>query len=496
MKTRTNNIKMKANYHATKLPVLLSVIALLILIWACKKQLDLEPHKIYYDNFYQSKEDALNAVNAVYDVLCHTNAYSSSLWLIQDVASDDCNVRSTINDPYLKEFQFYTLGATNGYLSGIWQEAYLGISRANIVLDRVPLINMDTTLQKRILGEARFLRGLFYFNLVRLFGDVPLVLKPTSANLTPEEINPYRAPKDQVYAQIIDDLTQASNDLPDAYTQPADKGRATRGAALGILSKVYLTQQDWGNARNAAFTVIESGNYGLWPDYTDNFKESKVNGIESVFEVQFYSKVPAENSQMVISGLPVLPSVFPAGVGIMVPTTNLLESFDSGDYRVEATFFDHYWNYNFDPHIWKFWDQDAYEPDETGQSGANFTLMRYAEVLLIFAEAENELYGPTTLAYNAINEVRERARNGDPNVLPDLSGLTQDDFRDAVLEERRHELVSEGHRWYDLVRTRHLIEYVKNAKPGQANPDQHNLLFPIPQHERDVNPNLTQNTGY
>ena len=492
MKTRYRTIKSRMN----KIQIFLGMLVILLVAGACKKQLELEPHKIYYDNFYQTQEDALNAVNAVYDVLCHVNAYSSRLWLVQDVASDDCNVRTTINDPYLKEFQSYALGANNSYLAGMWQAAYLGISRTNIVLDRVPLISMDTSLRKRILGEARFLRGLFYFNLVRLYGDVPLILKPTSANLTQEELYPTRKPLAQVYEQIILDLTKASEDLPESYIQPADKGRATKGAALGVLSKVFLTQKEWASARTAATTVIESATYGLWPDYTDNFKESKVNGMESVFEVQFYSKVPSENSQMVISGLPVLAAVFPAGVGIMVPTTNLLESFDTGDYRYEATFFDHYWNYTFDPHIWKFWDKDAYDPDETGQSGANFTMMRYAEVLLIFAEAENELNGPTGLAYDAINLVRERARNGNPNVLPDLFGLSQEQFREAVLEERRHEFVSEGHRWYDLVRTGHLIDYVKQAKPGVANPAPHNNIFPVPQRERDVNPNLSQNTGY
>ncbi|NQV01992.1 MAG: RagB/SusD family nutrient uptake outer membrane protein [Bacteroidia bacterium] len=472
------------------------LFAILIIASSCRKQLDLDPHKIYYDNFYQSQEDALSAINAVYDVLGQVNMYNSTLWLIQDIGSDDCNARATLNDPNLKEFQSYSIGTNNNYLAGSWRESYLGISRANIVLDKVPGIDMDSTLKQRILGEAYFLRALFYFNLVRLFGDVPLVLKPTSANLTQEELFPVRAASGKVYEQIANDLAMASGNLPDAYSQLSDKGRATRGAAHGVLSKVDLTQKDWSAARTGAQTVIESGTYGLWPDYTDNFKEAKVNGIESVFEVQFYSKITTENSRIVISGLPSLPAVFPAGVGIMLPTDDLLQSFEEGDYRKEATFFDTYWNYTFDPHIWKHWDQDAYDPDETGQSGANFQLMRYAEVLLIFAEAENELNGPTGLAYDAINQVRERARNGNPDVLPDLQGLSQDQFREAVLAERRHEFVNEGQRWYDLVRTNNLIEFVKRAKGTQANPQSHNYLFPIPQREIDLNSKLTQNKGY
>ena len=429
-------------------------------------------------------------------MLGFVNVYNSSLWLIQDIASDDCNAGPTLNDPNLKEFQSYSINATNNYLAGIWEESYLGISRANIVLEKVPDIDMDTLVMEQIVGEAHFLRALFYFNLVRLFGDVPLILNPTTSDLTDEELYVSRTEKETVFSQIEDDLTMAIDMLPDVYSQSGDKGRATNGAARGILSKVYLTQGEWDAARETARAVIDSANYSLWPDFTFNFKESKVNGIESLFEVQFYKQVTSENSRIVISGLPAIPGVFPAGVEIMLPTEDLLNSFEEGDYRFESTFFDNYWNYEFEPHIWKHWDQDVYDADETGQSGANFQVMRYAEVLLIFAEAENELEGPTPAAYEAINLIRERARNGNPDVLPDLQGLSQDEFREAVLNEYRHEFVNEGHRWYDLVRTDNLIEYVKRAKGDAANPQQFNYVFPIPQRERDVNYNLTQNDGY
>jgi hypothetical protein len=348
-----------------------------------------------------------------------------------------------------------------------------------------------------LLGEARFLRALFYFNLVRLFGDVPLVTVPVSPDLTPEEIYPFRAPVQDVYARIIEDLNVAAEKLPAKYPNTNDKGRATQGAAWGLLSKVYLTLQDWENARANAYKVIESNQYALHADYTDNFKEAKKNGIESVFEVQFYRKVTTENSQMVISGLPSIPGLFTAGVEIMLPTEDLLESFDTNDYRYEATFFDEYWTYTFYPHIWKYWDQDAYKPSATSASGANFMMMRYSEVLLIYAEALNEASGgPTAEAYDAVNQVRARARNGNSSALPDLTGLNQDEFRKAVLNERRHEFVNEGQRWYDLVRTGTLIESVKRAKGDQANPTEFNYLFPIPQRERDINKNLTQNPGY
>ncbi len=151
-------------------------VAILILAAAsCTKELDQEPHQIYYDNYYQTGDDALTAVNAVYDVLGSVNQYSSYLWLIQDIGSDDCNARVTLNDPNLHDINNYSLKTDNNYLAKIWQGSYLGISRANIVLDKVPGISMDTALKARILGEARFLRALNYFNSSG-FWDVPLSL--------------------------------------------------------------------------------------------------------------------------------------------------------------------------------------------------------------------------------------------------------------------------------------------------------------------------------
>jgi len=475
---------------------LLYIVSILLITGACQKELEIEPHEIYYENFYQSEDDALNAINAVYDVLAYVDQYSSNLWLIQDISSDDCNTRATLNDPNLHEFHKYNLNSTNIYLAGVWQASYLGISRANIVLARVPPIVMDSVFKDRILGEARFLRAQFYFNLARMFGDIPLVLKPVSPDLTDEELYPSRTDLTIVYQSIVDDLNEASTVLPTFYTSD-NKGRATQGAAQGLLASVYLHLGNWTNASETAAEVIGLGVYELWQDYTDNFKEAKKNGMESVFEVQFYRHDISQHSQMVISGLPSIPGVFPAGVEIMLPTEDLLNSFEAGDYRFEATFFDEFWFDTFDPHIWKFWDQDAYDPDETSESGANFMVMRYSEILLIYAEALNEANGgPTPSAYDAINQVRERARNGQTGVLPDLAGLTQDEFREAVLMERRHEFVNEGKRWFDLVRTNNLVEFVNRAKGDQTNPQDFNYLFPIPQRELDINTNLIQNPGY
>ncbi|MCF8231040.1 MAG: RagB/SusD family nutrient uptake outer membrane protein [Bacteroidales bacterium] len=471
---------------------------LMILVSSCSKEkLDVDPKRIYYENFYQTEESALNAVNAVYDVLGQVSQYNSHLWYIADIASDDFNVNPELNDPNAQEFDRYTLEATNNYLEEVWQSSYKGISQANIVLEKVPSIaEMDSSLRQRIVGEAHYLRGLFYFNLVRMYGSVPIVTEPVSSDLSEEELYRERKSPDDVYALIVDDMQSAAEKLPDSYSG-ANKGRATWGAATSMLAKVHLTRQNWQQAANYADSVMSSGIYDLYDDYADNFKEANENGKESVFEVQFTSSVNSENSRIVISGLPYIQGVFPAGVEMMLPTDDLLDTFEEGDYRKEVTFFSSYWQYDFEPHVWKYWDQDAYDADETGQSGANFKLMRYAEVLLIYAEALNEVNGgPTQQAYDAVNRIRERARNGNEDVLPDLEGLGYEEFRQAVWKEKRCELVNEGQRWFDLKRTGRLIERVNEAKGDKANPQEYNYKFPIPQRERDLNPELSQNGGY
>jgi len=469
---------------------------LLLFVLGCEDSLEFEvKDKLTLENYFQSETDAIASVNGIYDALGDVNLYNSSVWLIQDISSDDCDANPTWNDPNAQQFDRYTLQADNNYTTNIWKASYDLINRANLSIDSIPAIDMDGKLQARLLGEAKFLRALSYFNLVRLYGGVPLVLHPET------DIDNYivpRAAPEQVYGQIVKDLEEASASLPNSYGD-IDKGRATKGAALGILSKVYLTTQEWALASEMAKKVIDIPVYGLWADFTDNFKEIHKNGKESIFEVQFYTGVQSENSRIVISGLPSI-YAFPAGVGMMLPTEDLLNSFEPGDYRYEATFFEEYnyfGNNTFDPHIWKHWDQDAYPPDQTGQSGANFPVMRFSEVLLIYAEALNELkQGPDQEAYEAINRVRERARNGNDTVLPDLTGLSYVAFQDAVLKEKRCETVNEGQRWFDLVRTGNLAEFVNRAKGDKADPQPYHYLFPIPQRELDLNNKLVQNDGY
>lgn len=464
---------------------------------SCEDALDLKPlDRLTYDNFYQEQEDMEAGVFAIYDALGAVQLYASSMWLVQDIASDDCDLNPELDNPNLRELDQFNIQPTNNYMEEVWQGNYTGINRANVVLVKSSEVDMDASGKNRLLAEARFLRGLFYFNLVRMFGDVPLVTEPVSSV---EDFNIPRTPASVIYDTLIDDFQFAANHLPLTYTNASSKGRATRGAALGQLARVYLTLGEWDLAAERAKDVMDLGVYELHEDYADNFKVANANGKESVFEVQFTDVTSVEKSRLINTGLPsIFP--FPAGVEIILPTEDLLNSFEPGDYREEVTFFDsfeYFGLYEFEPHIWKHWDREKYSPGQTTSAAANFPLMRYAEIYLIYAEALNEAHnGPTQEAYNAVNTIRERARNGVDTVLPDLSGLSQEEFRLAVLKEKRCETVNEGHRWFDLVRTGNLVEFVNRAKGDKADPQTYHYLFPIPQRERDVNSSLIQNDGY
>lgn len=473
------------------------IIALFTIFYGCEDALDFTiEDKPTYENYYQTANDAIVAINGAYDVLGSPRLYNSNMWLVQDIASDDNNARASLNDPNLHQLNQFNIQPDNYYIKEIWTGSYDGINRANVVLEKVPGIEMDPDLKSRILGEAKFIRSLLYFNLVRMFGDVPLVL---NTNFETSNLDIARTDLNVVYDTIIANLNWAADHLPKTYNSGNDRGRATKGAALGLLAKIHLTRGNWALAVEKVEDVMDLKIYDLHTDYANNFKEAYVNGMESVFEVQFYSGDPSEQSRIVISSLPIVYG-FPAAVEIIIPTNDLFNSFDTNDYRRDVTFFEEFFyfvNNIFEPHIWKHWDQDVYESTETGQSGANFPVMRYSEILLIYAEALNELnQGPTQEAYDAVNEVRQRARNGNDTILPDLSGLTMEEFNDAVLEEKRFETVNEGHRWFDLVRTGKLVEYVNKAKGDIANPQEYHKLFPIPQRERDLNSKLTQNDGY
>lgn len=465
-------------------------------LFSCNKLTEDPKSTIVQGQFYKTQNDAISAVTAVYSSL-NTDPggdfpmYGRQLYFVTDAATDDETEGNAASNPDVRAMGTITYIANNNRILGNWTQHYRGIDWANVAIDNITTMQIDTTLRNRLVRESKFIRALLYFNLVRLFGDVPLVLHQ-AANISETKVS--RTPAAQVYAQIISDLKDAEN-LPATYSGN-DIGRATSGAAKALLAKVYLTQKDWADAKAKLLEVINGPyGYGLFSNYADVFNKSTKNGKEHIFSVQFLSNSGANNSRDRI-----MTDVF-SGFGSKIPPdlpvdSTLYKSFAKTDTRKNVTYFTSLTNpatglpYKF-KYIGLRKFVDTTELLTPVESGINFPVLRYADVLLMYSEAVNELSGPTTDAYGTINQVRERAR------LPDLTpGLSQSDFRDSVYRERRWEFVQEGQRWFDLVRTGRLVESVKKVPAKAAVISDKDNLFPIPQAEINVNPSLTQNPGW
>jgi starch-binding outer membrane protein, SusD/RagB family len=361
---------------------------------------------------------------------------------------------------------------------------------------------MNGALADRILGEAYFLRALYYFYLVRTYGNVPLI---TAETTDLKSIYVKADPVDKVYEQIIADLKMAESKLPPSTTYSAiNKGRAAKGSAQTLLGKVYLTRKNWTEAKAALLNVVNSNQYALFTDFQDNFKEATENGIEHIYSMQFSDVPGAGQAQIADYFAPRFSGLGDrnGGWGSFVSEKKFYENFPRDDYRFRATFLPDtigsdgkvlgYPGKGLSfPHVWKWMIK---EKGNNGR-GLNVTVLRYADVLLMLAEAENELNGPTEQAYTALNQVRARARGKSKTPADYVQGsLTKDTFREVVFREREIELAFENHSWFDLKRTGKLIDVMRNQEKAAI--QEKHLLFPIPQLELDNNPSLTQNPGW
>jgi hypothetical protein len=479
-------------------------------IVACKNLLEEDPKdQVFVDNFFQTENDATAAVNSIYAILNATSSapsfggvYFSTYWVGSGLASDEMENRLVATD--LDQLATFTHRPVNGLLYEFWSLAYKGINNANFAIGGIPSVKADATFKNNRLGEAHYLRAMLYFDLVRMFGDIPLILRLDG------ETTPPRNAAAEVFAQVVADLQFAEQNVPDSYQANNGLGRATKGAATGLLAKVYLTLGEWQKCVDQCNTTINSGKYGLYQDFAEAFRVPNENGKETLFGVGFGSANNSisfwEEGQFNVRLLPKQLTGQIPGVnaqGWQVATQNLYDSYHPQDRRREVTLLTKINNTDgstttVEPHIQKYWDK-VNEP-LAGNTSHDFPYLRYSDILLMKAEALNELNnGPNAEAYDAVNQVRKRARfNGtvDLPILPDLQGLSYQDFKDALLLERRHEFVAEGHRWFDLVRFKKLEALVPSAKPG-VQPQAFHYLFPIPQGEIDLNQNLLpQNAGY
>lgn len=452
-------------------------------------------------DFFATEDGARKATNAIYWQLRQWPTHVFAFIGITSITSDNADKGSDPGDaPFMGELDNFTFPATNFFFNDFWNGQYAGIAKANEVIQRVPAIEMDEELKSWYIAEAKFLRAYFYFNLVRAFGGVPKIVEV----ITDQSAVIPRSSAAEIYQLIKQDLTEAIPILPEKSKYPdAELGRATKGAAKGYLAKVHMYLKEWPDVLRLTEEVMNSGEYNLNTPYGVIFTAAGENSSESVFEVQAaatpqcglgtqYAEVQLPRGQL--------------GWGFNTPSEDLLNSYEPGDPRRDATIMSRGEDmddgfvvsptapnprYNQKAYINQ---NEARSGCGYGDAGKNIRLLRYADVVLMHAEAANEL-GNSTAAASSLNMVRARARGNNPGVLPDVPFVSQEQMRNAIWRERRFELAMEHDRFWDLVRQGRAGQVLRAV--GKNFVDGKHELMPIPQAQIDASGGvLTQNPGY
>lgn len=434
--------------------------------------------------FFKTTDDLVTGVNGVYS--SQQGLFNSYLTFeMQEIRSDNARISMTSDYPI---DLFSTLPGSNVVLD-IWSNMYNVINLANAVIETGPKVSGDKNLASRVVGEAKFLRAMTYFEIVNLWGDVPLRINPTD-NFNNVVVP--TSPSSKIYTQMIQDLNDAASVLPTSYDGSLNNepGRATKYAAMTMLGKVYLQSGDKSNAKAALSQVINK--YSLLPNYKDIYAPGNKNSAESIFEISYN---PANHTGLGLNNM-FIPHEEAVRLGILAggyspqfifPTQDLIDSFESGDLRKDASISID--QTSGDPYISKFIDLNAVS------NGSNIDLvqLRYADVLLMLAEATGE----SSESYGYINQVRNRAGLGP------ISSSTPGTFIDKVQHERRVEFAFEQHRWFDLLRLpqSEVISIMSNQLTKQTGKsvslNKNDLLYPIPTYEIQISDGkVTQNPGY
>jgi len=449
------------------------ILVLLIFVSCSKEFTELAPiSERNADNFYKTASDMEVAVNAIYGTLKSNGAFNQSYWILQELRSDNTFWDGTGLAEEVTVFDRFNDISTSNITEDAWESSYLGISRANIVLNRIENIDMDASLKSRLKGEALFLRSFYYYNLAVLFGNIPLIINETTSVAEGNEHRQVTAA--EVYNQIVTDLIDAEAGLPAKAS--ATNGRATKGAAATLLAKVYLTKGEASNAETALRRVLTYG-YTLVNDYSLLWGVENEYNSESIFEVDFQGGLSNQGNQFTNQFHGILSQAVTSGHR-NIPEQDLIDAYETGDLRFAASI-DGVVNGVNTGYTIKFGTTNSYNDDDAPN---NWPVFRYADVLLMLAEA----IGESDEAYGFINQVRNRAG------LAPIDATTPGTFVDKLLHERRVELAFENHRWPDLLRM-NKAESVMTAQGKNINGK---FLYAIPQREIDLNSNFSQNSGY
>lgn len=496
------------------------IIAMGLTFVSCNKDflVKYDPTQLNATSYYKTEDQVKSAVNGVYSQMQNLVAIQ---WNVAEFPSDnttlDFNIGNRGGGSNLETLEYWQYNPSVGVLTGWYNVLYVGLANINITLAKLDGADLTDAVKANFEGQLKFFRAFYYFQLVQSYGDVIIV---TEQIQSPAEAYTYsRSPAASVYALIESDLTFAVSSLPTKSSLNAsDIGRVTKGAALSLLGKVYLTEKKYGDAVSTLNQVLNLG-YSLMSNYADVFDPNKKNNAESVFEVQFQ----ADSEVGEWSGF--LDNFYPResygavikfnnanGGGWNIPTLDMIGAYEPGDLRKAVSLKEGYTNLQGVwvnvPFIAKYYHPDSYTI--LGRQGDNWPVIRYADVLLMLAEAINEQTGPTGEAMGYLNQIRQRAG------LNPLSGLNQVSFRTDISHERRIELAFENDRWYQLKRTMSpdelatflnaygLIERnhpttTRGGIPFSAGDykfEPYESLFPIPANEILINKALTQNEGY
>lgn len=418
-------------------------------------------------------------------------------------------------------FRFYNLtyDAQSFYIDTWWQGMYYGIADCNLALQKIgEITTLDTVEKQNMLAEVHTLRALYYFYLVRMYGDVPEITKVV-ADLN--DVRPERSPVKEIYDNIIipDLLTAEKSSLP----WQDHTGKVSMGAVKALLADVYLTYagypvqggtQYYAESAKRSKELIEQGGYTLFKNYTDMIDPGNKNQGGFIFQVQFAAGITNNDLTAKCLALYKRVSVYSDEFGGLVPTKQFVESYPAGDKRAKEKQFFYTWypgNPDYYPpgdsrrdsvnlggyYLYKWFDKEAVT--STAQSDLNFTIYRLADVLLMYAEASNRAEGgPNSLAIECVNKVRQRAD------LSPIGSMSQDAFEKEVWTQRDLELCYENKTWFDMLRTRKVRnvfsgefqDFVGYTTPFGKTFTEKQLLFPIPQREIDNNTNLEQNPGF
>lgn len=465
------------------------------------------------DNYFTTEPQAQAAINGIYPTLqlfTSANAnYGESPWTSLEfpVGHATSLGQSLYNNGLIR----HNNSSIEPVFKTVWVGFYNGIANANVAITKIPPIVMNEQTKKSILGEAYFLRALYYYYLVRLYGDLPLITEPI--DFSSPDLYPSRTAKEKVYELIVNDLKEAEKS---GMPNTDKKGKVSIGAVKSLLASVYLTMAGQPLNKGAAYyqlaadkakEVIDANWYSLFSDYYFLHDRSHKNQGELIFQVQYLTGVKTND---------IIKAITPSKIGIslldeygaIMPRSEFVNSYEPNDKRtLEKQFFFTQYNKKNSTTIIKFGEYALYKYWLTEAAGLggdlnedqNWTIFRLPEVLLTYAEASNEVNGPTQSAYDQINLIRKRA------TLPNLSGLTKVQFREAIWKERYHELAFENKAYFDIQRTRKVYNLIANKfedaftykNESGATFDEKYMLWPLPSSELDANPKLKpQNTGW